>query len=402
MARLRKLLVFVLALAAIAGGGAVAWWATSRPSSDGPSTSEQGALYQCSMHPEIVSTRPGNCPICGMPLQRIDDAHAGRIAPAAPVAEAAPLVAGRAGFALSPERQQKIGVRTAPVERRSLEATIRAAGRIAYDPALVQAVTDYREAVRAAQELAGSGSGEARAGADGLLRASRLRLRQLGVDEAQARELVRTGTQSLLLPGKSAWVYAQVYDVDAALVRPGQRLAISGPALKGRTLESRVASIDPIVDPTTRTTRVRALVDAGGMELRPESFVSVRIYAPLGEAIAVPAEAVVDTGAAQIAFVVRDGGRFEPRAVTLGREAGGLREVLSGLAVGEEVVTSANFLIDSESRFRAAAAQFAPGRDARTGDAATARAIPDGESTAAPARPEGEPTAPPPGIGHVH
>jgi Cu(I)/Ag(I) efflux system membrane fusion protein len=101
---------------------------------------------------------------------------------------------------------------------------------------------------------------------------------------------------------------------------------------------------------------VRALVATPDASLRPETFVNAEITVALGDLLAVPEEAVFDTGEHQFVFVTGADGRFEPRAVALGRAAQGFHEVLSGLAEGEEVVTSANFLIDSESRFRAAAA----------------------------------------------
>src|SRR5262249_46954406 len=119
-----------------------------------------------------------------------------------------------------------------------------------------------------------------------------------------------------------------------------------------------VVAVDPILDPATRTARVRALVSTPEAELRPEAFVTARIHVPLGHVLAVPKAAVMDTGEHQIVFVVRDAGRFTPRLVTVGREAEDGYEVLGGLEAGEEVVTSANFLIDSESRFRAALATF--------------------------------------------
>jgi Cu(I)/Ag(I) efflux system membrane fusion protein len=119
-----------------------------------------------------------------------------------------------------------------------------------------------------------------------------------------------------------------------------------------------VASIDPILDAQTRTARVRALVSTPDAALRPESFVDVRIQVPLGRGLAVPRDALMDTGEHQFVFVVSGAGEFTPRAVTLGREAGEAYEVLAGLEPDEEVVTSANFLIDSESRFRAALAGF--------------------------------------------
>src|SRR6185503_6227683 len=121
----------------------------------------------------------------------------------------------------------------------------------------------------------------------------------------------------------------------------------------------RVVSIDPVLDPATRTARVRVLVDSPEEALRPGAFVDARLRIPLGPVLAVPDGAVLDTGEHRIVFVVRDGQRFEPRAVTLGRAADDAHEVIDGLDEGDAIVTSANFLIDSESRFRAALAGFA-------------------------------------------
>jgi Cu(I)/Ag(I) efflux system membrane fusion protein len=269
-------------------------------------------------------------------------------------------VPGHAPFTLSPARQQLIGVRRARVERRSLTVVIRAVGTVAYDPGLYQAVVEYRQAVRARAQLAESTVPEALSGADGLVRAAAVKLRQKGISEAQLAQVARGAGDptNLLLPGKSVWVYAQVYEYQLGLVRPGQTLAITAPSLPGRRFTARVAGIDPILDPATRTARVRALVSTPAADLRPESFVDVSIEVPLGERLAVPEDAVLDTGTHRIVFVVRGQGEFEPREVQLGRDAQGFYEVLSGLEKGEEVVVAANFLIDSESRFRSALRAF--------------------------------------------
>ena len=104
---------------------------------------------------------------------------------------------------------------------------------------------------------------------------------------------------------------------------------------------------------------MRVLVATPERGLTPEAFVDARFQIPLGRVLAIPDDAVLDTGEHRIVFVVRDAGRFEPRSVTLGRAADGWHEVLAGLDEGDAIVTSANFLIDSESRFRAALAAFA-------------------------------------------
>ncbi len=383
---------------------------TTPPPSGG---TQAGRLYQCSMHPQIVSHEPGICPICRMQLTPVEDAgvhgtDASATAPASagtqrsvlfyrhpmradvtspvpakdemgmdyvPVyAEDAPAgsgetVAGRAAFTLPIERQQLIGVTTAPVERRPLTVEIRTVGKVAYDPGLYQTVVEYREAIAARAQLAESPWPDARRGADAIVRAAHLKLRQQGLSDEQIRQMAAGGHDlvELLLPGKGVWVYAQVYEYEVELIQPGQPLVITTPSFPGRTWTAAVAAVDPILNATTRTARVRARVETPDASLKPEMFVHAHIEVSLGELLAVPEEAVLHTGEHAIVFVVEGEGRFEPRAIRLGRAAAGYSEVLSGLAEGEQVVTSANFLIDSESRFRAALAAF--GRKSAAGHA---------------------------------
>ena len=345
-------------------------------------------LYQCSMHPQIVSKEPGTCPICGMRLTPVDEArkplfyrHPMRPDVTSPTPakdemgmDYVPVypddagaargdVPGRAGFSLSPDRQQLIGVRRERVDLRDLTVDLRAAGRVAYDPDLYQAIVEYREAVTARRQLGEGALHEATRGADAVVRAAGLKLRQKGITDEIMASIAPAGRDpvSLLLPGKSAWIYIQVYEYEVELVRPGQEVNVTAPSAPGRTWAARVVSVDPILDATTRTARVRALASTPE-GLRPETFVNARIHVPLGRLLAVPKDAVMDTGEHRIVFVVRGEGEFTPRSVTLGREAEDAWEVLAGLEPGDEVVTSANFLIDSESRFRAAQATFGDGQ----------------------------------------
>ena len=380
------------------GGGLVGTRILGRPAVES-ATPASKARYQCAMHPQIVSDKPELCPICGMRLQRVDEPSEGEGQPKGTpetgkgkivfyrhpmrpdVTSPTPAkdemgmdyipvheeelsggggIPGHAPFALSPERQQLIGVKAEEVERRPLDVDIRTVGKVAYDPGLYQAFVEYREALRARAELHDAASREAREGAEGLIRAAALKLRQQGISEAQIREIAKDGRDpvNLLLPGKSVWVYGQVYEYEIELVRPGQDIIVTVPSLPGRTYRASVVAIDPILNTMTRSARIRTLVATPDESLRPETFVHVTIHVPLGEKVAVPENAVLDTGEHQIVFVIAGEGRFEPRAVELGREAQGYYEVLRGVEPGERVVTSANFLIDSESRFRSALAAF--------------------------------------------
>ncbi|MGH7803115.1 MAG: efflux RND transporter periplasmic adaptor subunit, partial [Candidatus Binatia bacterium] len=172
------------------------------------------------------------------------------------------IVAGRAAFTLSPERRQLIGVRTAKVEERDLATEIRAVGVVAYDPDLYRALTEYREALAARRELASSRSPEATRGADALVRAAGLRLRQLGLSETQIAATMRASgdASNLLLPGKTVWVYAKIYEFEAPLVKVGQGVEVTAPSAPGRRFAAKIEAIDPVLDPMTRTMRVRALL----------------------------------------------------------------------------------------------------------------------------------------------
>lgn len=394
--RIRLIAITILVVGLAAGGAYFGRSHVDQWRAQPPATPSQ-AKYQCAMHPQIVSDQPGTCPICGMKLERVDEpgvatAPRGTSAPAGtplfyrhpmrpdvtspvpakdemgmdyvPIYEAdvsgASNVPGHAGFTLSTDRQQLIGVTRAPVERRRLDSEIRAVGTVAYDPALYQAIVEYREALAAKRQLGEIAMPEARRGADAIVHAAALRLRQLGIAEPQLPELAAAahGPADLLLPGKNAWVYAQVYEYEMDSVHPGQTVTISTAAQPARTYAGRVVAVDPILNTVSRTARVRIAVPTPDASLRPESFVRATIHVPSEEVIAVPADAVLRSGGREIVFVTGDDGTFEPRAVQLGREAGGYYEVRDGLRVGDEVVTSANFLIDSESRFRAAVAAF--------------------------------------------
>ena len=171
---------------------------------------------------------------------------------------------------------------------------------------------------------------------------------------------VTPGTELFELADLSAvWVTADLYEYEAARVRVGQKATITVPTYPGEAFHSRVQFIYPTFNVGTRTLPVRLELKNPHLRLRPGMFAQVELEVDPVDALVVPAEAVVDTGDLQYVFAVRGAGRFEPRRVKVGARAGDRVQLIEGVADGDEVVTTGNFLVDSESRLRAAIEGFA-------------------------------------------
>jgi Cu(I)/Ag(I) efflux system membrane fusion protein len=182
---------------------------------------------------------------------------------------------------------------------------------------------------------------------------------------------VQPGSELLRIVDLSkVWVVAEVPQKDAGRLQVGQRAQFSIAAGPGGVFIGKIDLVYPAMDPDTRTLRARMELTNAGLALRPGMYGEVLIDVPASESITVPSDAVVDTGELQYVFVDRANGRFEPRTVRVGASSGGRVQVLEGLAEGDQVVTTANFLVDSESRLRAAVEAFgaAPRGDESTGE----------------------------------
>jgi RND family efflux transporter MFP subunit len=219
----------------------------------------------------------------------------------------------------------------------------------------------------------------------GAYQASRQRLRLLGVPDDEVRRLEASGTASTRLTLRSPvsgtvlergvtegqyvsadtplftvadlsriWVLADLYEMDLARVALGSPATFRADGLPARSFRGRVEFVYPTVSNETRTLKVRVSVANPGGVLRPGMYGQVSISGGGPSRLSIPTEAVVNTGEHRYVFLARAGGRFEPRQIEVGRESGDHIEVLSGVAEGDTVVASASFLIDSESRLKAA------------------------------------------------
>jgi membrane fusion protein, copper/silver efflux system len=151
------------------------------------------------------------------------------------------------------------------------------------------------------------------------------------------------------------WIFADVFENEAALFSPGMRVRVTQPALH-KTFQARISQALPLFDPTSRTLKIRLESDNPGYSLRPDMFVDVEFPIRLSSMVTVPLDAVLDSGLKKTIFVDRGNGFFEPRQVETGRSLGERVEILKGLMPGEKIVVSGNFLIDSESRLQQATA----------------------------------------------
>lgn len=405
--------------------------ATPAPSESASDTAKE--MWQCPMHPTIVQDHPGDCPICGMKLLKVDagsEQHGGRTAPDE-------SLDGLATVTIDPARQQLIGLKLAHVERARIAGSWRTTGRVAvdetrvhhvnvkfsgfiehvhgdfigrsvtkgeplfeiYSPEVLAAQEEYVLALRTQKRL---DSGSMASDGEALAAAARRKLELLDVPESQIRQLEKTGQASRtitihapasgvltkkVVPGMRAdtgdmpfeivdlshvWVLADAYESDLAQVAVGMRATLTLKAFPNRTFQGEVTFIDPLLDPQTRTAKIRIEFPNEGGELRPEMFGEVVLQGEDHEGSRIPADAVIQSGTQSVVFVAVGDGKFQPREIQLGTGDSQYVEVLSGVEEGDAVVTRANFLIDSESRLRASLAALSSGEPGKPSNASEA------------------------------
>ncbi len=270
--------------------------------------------------------------------------------------ETAGAASGGATVMISPERQQMIGVTTEPVQVRDLTKTVRVSGKVAYDPELAVTQEEFVQALNVQDNLKDSPLQDVIDRAKSLTEAARNKLKLLGMSDEQitALEKSRKAETNLYLPGKgeNVWAYINVYEYEIGFIKVGDSVDIEALAYPGEKFTGKVVSISPVLNPDTRTNQVRVEVPNPESKLKPEMFVNALIKESLGAKLAVPETAVLDTGLRKIVYLSQENNVLESREVTLGQKTENYYEVLSGLKEGDVVVTSGNFLVDSESRLK--------------------------------------------------
>jgi RND family efflux transporter MFP subunit len=371
-------------------------------------------LYRSTMTPNEVSDKPGKDSM-GMEMVPVEvTAGAGTDLPGLTSVSITPETRERMGltFGLVERRTLSHDVRTSarivPDEERLYHVTVKAEGWVEhlhdvtkgaffkkgvplmkiYSPELVTAGEDYLVALRNHERILAIGSSanaDAAKDAEAMLAASRRRLELLDFSAEQINRIERTGDvekemtifspvsgwvaeinlaaghkimqgESLLVMADYSvvWANADVYEPDLPFVRIGMPVELTVPSYPDKTFRGEVSFISPTLDPETRTIKVRMNIPNPDLLLKPEMYADARLSYELGERLAVPVGAVMFSGERVYAF--RDGGegKLVPVLLKLGLRSDGYFEVLSGLKEGDRVVTSANFLVDSESSMKAA------------------------------------------------
>ena len=162
------------------------------------------------------------------------------------------------------------------------------------------------------------------------------------------------------VPGGNAWVYANIYEYEIPLVKVGDEITVEVQSTPDAMVKGNIRSIDTVVDPATRTVRIRAAVKNDRGSLKPDMYVNVSLGVSLGNVILVPAEAIFFSGSTNIVFVAKGNGLFEARLVVVGQKAEDFYVVKEGLSEREMVITNGNFLVDSESKLKAALSRISP------------------------------------------
>ena len=314
----------------------------------------------CGQHSFMIEGQKINCPVCSRPLRELTQGEADKLKG----------VVSR--VKIKDEEMRLAGVQTQSVKKHHLYKEIRTVGKVAYDPGLAIAQEEFVSAVKTLDKMQEGDIAEIKERAENLVESSKRKLILLGLSPEQIEEMQNTREiqKSLILPEEKMWIYGDVYEYELSWIKQGEEAKITASSLPGEEFSGVISSINPVVNSKTRSIRFRAEVDNPNLRLKPGMYVDVVIQSmymsPLGEhmVLAIPKEAVLDTGARKIIWIDKGTQEYEGRIVQVGPEAISVIDekevlvypVLKGISEGERVVTKANFLIDSQSQISGVAA----------------------------------------------
>ncbi len=381
---------------------------------DTKAANDRKQIYTCPMHPTVVQDHPGNCPVCGMKLVRkkqaevISEKEMGEMRKVvlSPTQQLLANVATELVTRRSLSRKIHTVGKIDYDETRLVHVAARFGGRVEklyvdftgkeikegeplleiYSPELVSAQQEFLLALKAHEKLKEGSVKEPIQNAKSLLESSREKLLLWGITEEQIEEMERTkrvkthmiiyspasgtvikktATEGMYVKeGRSlydiadlrnVWMYADLYESEISGVNLGQPVEVRTNAYPDRIFTGKINFIDPVLNPTTRTVKLRADFPNPQKMLKPEMYVEATIESQQKKnSLAIPAAAVINTGHRVVVWVEKEPGVFVPRDVKLGERIGDLYVILDGLQEGEMVVSQGGFLIDSEAQLKAA------------------------------------------------
>lgn len=418
-----KNIIIVLSAVVLCAGAYFLYTRYARPAETSHEAAQAVAksdefYYTCPMHPSVRSDKPGACPVCGMTLVKKTLTHEPRDEetsgiPSVHLSQSQRVVANVATQFVMKKRLRKEITAAGKIdyaEPSFRHISMRFPGRIEkiylsytgqhvgkgdpvaelYSPEAISAQQEYLlakesyEQVSASPDLISNGAHE-------LYVQSRQKLLLWGFTEGQIIRLDSTGSTSekvtiyspvsgIVLkkniePQKyvnagddlydvadlsTVWMYADVYEKDLQFLATGESIRMWADAYPGEVFSGKVSFVDPVVDPQTRTARVRAEFPNPGLRLRPGMFVKAEIEIPVLQSLAVPKTAILSTGRRDIVWIEVANNTFEPREITVGTSTESYTQVLSGLEEGESVVITGGYLLESESQLQHPATAATP------------------------------------------